>query len=138
MLVHASCVRWNKKGILFVGPSGSGKSDACLQVIYAGGKLVADDQTEIRNQDGTLIASCPKTIYGKIEVRGVGILPVKRVLPKTPVHLIVQMVPLVQMERMPEPEEEKLEEIVLPKIKLYPFENSFLLKLKAALNKKVS
>ena len=137
MLIHASCVCWNEKGILFTGPSGSGKSDACLQVISNGGFLVADDQTELCAQNGALIASCPKTIYGKIEARGVGILSIEDVCPETPVHLVVQLVPLNQMERMPELEEETLEGITLPKVKLYPFENSFLIKLEAILNKKV-
>ena len=137
MLIHASCVCWNGKGILFTGPSGSGKSDSCLQVLYKGGFLVADDQTELRNQNGALIATCPKTIYGKIEARGVGILSVKEVCSETPIHLIVQMVPLNQMERMPEYEEETLDGVTIQKVKLCPFESTFLIKLEAVLNKKV-
>ena len=138
MLMHASCVCWNGKGILFVGPSGSGKSDAGLQIINAGGSLVADDQTDLCVKDGALMASCPATIYGKMEVRGVGILPVRRVCPQTSIHLVVQMVPLDKMERMPDDKTETIQGICLPKVCLCPFEVSFLAKLKAVLDKKVS
>ena len=84
------------------------------------------------------MASCPASIYGKMEVRGVGILPVERICPQTPVHLIVQMIPLTQMERMPDEKTEILQGVCLPKVCLCPFEVSFLAKLKAALDKKVS
>jgi len=138
MLIHASCVHWNGKGVLFIGPSGSGKSDACLQIIQAGGFLIADDQTELTAADGVLTASCPTTIYGKMEIRGVGILPVEKVRPQTPIDLIVQIVSLDKMERMPDEKTETLMGVCLPKIDLCPFEISFLAKLKAVLNKKVS
>lgn len=138
MLIHASCVCWNGKGILFVGLSGSGKSDAGLQVISAGGFLVADDQTDLCVKGGALIATCPASIYGKMEVRGVGILSVQRVCPQTPVHLVIQMIPLNKMERMPDEKTEVLQGICLPKVCLCPFEVSFLAKLKAVLDKKVS
>ena len=138
MLTYASCVSWNKKGILFVGPSGSGKSDACLQIIHAGGFLVADDQTELCSNDSALIASCPASIYGKMEIRGVGILPVERVCPQTPVALVVQMTPLAEMDRMPDDKTETIQGVCLPKVCLCPFEVSFLAKLKAVLDKKVS
>ena len=44
MKVHGTSVSIDGDGVLFRGPSGSGKSDLALRVIYHGGQLVADDQ----------------------------------------------------------------------------------------------
>ena len=52
VLVHATCVALRRRGgawraVLLRGPSGAGKSDLALRLIEAGGRLVADDQTEL-------------------------------------------------------------------------------------------
>jgi HPr kinase/phosphorylase len=73
-LFHASCVAVNGRGLLIMGPSGSGKSALALQLMAMGAQLVADDQTEIMVQDGSLMASCPTALFGLIEARGLGIL----------------------------------------------------------------
>jgi serine kinase of HPr protein (carbohydrate metabolism regulator) len=72
-LVHASCVAIRGRGILIIGPSGSGKSDLALRLIDRGAQLVSDDQTLVSLENGRLLASPPKTIQGLIEVRGLGI-----------------------------------------------------------------
>ena len=66
MLVHASCVCWQNKGILFIGDSGNGKSTAALALIEKGATLVADDYVEINLKNGKIHATCPKNIFGKI------------------------------------------------------------------------
>lgn len=73
-LLHASCVAVDGRGMLILGPSGSGKSALALQLMALGAVLVADDRTEVRLENATLIARCPPTIHGLIEARGVGIL----------------------------------------------------------------
>ena len=73
-LLHASCVAVDGRGLLILGPSGSGKSALALQLMALGADLVSDDQTEVRLEGATLIARCPPTIHGLIEARGVGIL----------------------------------------------------------------
>ena len=70
MQVHGSCVARNEAGVLLVGPPGSGKSDLALRLIDRGFILVADDRVEI--EDGT--ATCPETLLGLLEIRGLGIL----------------------------------------------------------------
>ncbi len=72
-LVHASCVAIKGRAILIIGPSGSGKSDLALRLIDRGARLVSDDQTHVRLENGRLLASPPKTIQGMVEVRGLGI-----------------------------------------------------------------
>lgn len=72
--LHATCLKVDDKGLLIVGPSGSGKSALALQLISFGAHLVADDRTWVRREAGSLIASAPQSIAGMIEARGVGIL----------------------------------------------------------------
>lgn len=73
--LHASCVALDGKGLLILGPSGSGKSSLALQMMGLGAALVADDRTILSHSgDGALLASAPAPIRGRIEARGVGIL----------------------------------------------------------------
>jgi len=62
------------KGLLIIGPSGSGKSSLALELMALGACLVADDRVLLIRTDNKLKASPPATIGGKIEAREVGIL----------------------------------------------------------------
>ncbi len=73
-ILHASCVAVEGRGLLILGPSGSGKSALALRLLTLGASLVADDRTEITWTGAHLIARCPAPIAGLIEARGVGIL----------------------------------------------------------------
>jgi HPr kinase/phosphorylase len=73
-ILHASCVAVLGRGLLILGPSGSGKSALALRLLTLGASLVADDRTEITRTGGDLVARCPAPIIGLIEARGVGIL----------------------------------------------------------------
>lgn len=73
-ILHATTVSIDGKGVMILGPSGSGKSSLALQLIALGALLVTDDRTEITRSDQTLIAAAPSAIAGMIEARGVGIL----------------------------------------------------------------
>jgi HPr kinase/phosphorylase len=72
--LHASCVAHKGNGLLILGASGKGKSALALQMIALGADLVADDRTDLSIVGTALIASCPPTITGLIEARGIGIL----------------------------------------------------------------
>ena len=72
--VHASTVALDGRAVLISGPSGSGKSDLALCLIDRGYTLVSDDQTIVRREGETLIASAPPAIAGKLEIRGIGIV----------------------------------------------------------------
>jgi HPr kinase/phosphorylase len=73
-IIHASCVAIAKRGLLIIGPSGSGKSSLALSLIALGAILVSDDRTILVNKAGRLIATCPPPIRGLIEARGIGLL----------------------------------------------------------------
>ena len=99
MILHASCVALNGRGLLIMGPSGSGKSSLALQVMALGAELVADDRTEVSSDGVTLVARCPATIAGLIEARGVGNLhadPVESAL----IALVVDLSQL-ETDRLP-------------------------------------
>jgi len=72
--LHASCIAWDDRGLLILGPSGSGKSALALDLIACGAILVADDRTEVTPRDGQLYARAPHTLQGLIEARDIGLL----------------------------------------------------------------
>ena len=66
------------EGILITGESGIGKSEAALELIKRGHRLVSDDVVEIRKvSDVTLVGSAPDITRHFIELRGIGIIDVK-------------------------------------------------------------
>jgi HPr kinase/phosphorylase len=71
---HASCVALDGRGLLIIGPSGSGKSALALQLLALGALLVADDQCLLTLRGMKVIASCPPPLRGLIEARGLGLL----------------------------------------------------------------
>ena len=73
-ILHATCIAVAGRGLLILGPSGSGKSSLALRLLSLGAALVADDRTEVAVTGGRLVARCPAPITGLIEARGVGIL----------------------------------------------------------------
>lgn len=72
--LHASCVAVAGRGLLILGPSGSGKSSLALQLMAYGAELVADDRTCLTAEGGGLLAAAPAGVTGMIEARGIGIL----------------------------------------------------------------
>ena len=76
--VHGVLVDVFGEGILITGESGIGKSEAALELIKRGHRLVTDDVVEIRKvSDETLIGSAPDITKHFIELRGIGIVDVK-------------------------------------------------------------
>ena len=59
-----------------LGPSGSGKSRATLDLLAHGATLVSDDQVHVEPRDGVLVARAPDPLRGLLEVRGAGLLRV--------------------------------------------------------------
>jgi HPr kinase/phosphorylase len=72
--LHASCVAVSGRGLLILGPSGSGKSALALRMLALGATLVADDRTDLTSTVSGLVAASPSAIRGMIEARGIGIL----------------------------------------------------------------
>lgn len=76
--IHGVLVDVNGEGVLIMGESGIGKSEAALELIKRGHRLVSDDVVEIRKiSDAVLIGSAPDITRHFIELRGIGIIDVK-------------------------------------------------------------
>jgi len=129
--IHATCVELAGIGVLLRGPSGSGKSDLALRLIDGGARLVADDRTDLAAENGVLVASSPRTIAGRIEVRGVGLVSLPSV-GRCRVGLAVDLAAAADVERLPDPRHCTYLGIELPLIALAPFECSAAAKLRIA------
>lgn len=76
--IHGVLIDVYGEGVLITGESGIGKSEAALELIKRGHRLVADDAVEIKKvSDETLIGTSPDITKHFIEVRGIGIINVK-------------------------------------------------------------
>ena len=76
--IHGVLVDVFGEGVLIMGESGIGKSEAALELIKRGHRLVSDDVGEIRKvSDATLVGSAPDITKHFIELRGIGIIDVK-------------------------------------------------------------
>ncbi len=76
--IHGVLVDVYGEGILIMGESGIGKSEAALELIKRGHRLVSDDAVEIKKvSDDTLIGTAPDITRHFIELRGIGIIDVK-------------------------------------------------------------
>jgi HPr kinase/phosphorylase len=98
--LHASCVAVDGKGLLILGPSGSGKSSLALEMIALGARLVADDQVALSRRGAALVARCPGPLSGMIEARGVGLLRCDP-LPQTEIALVADL-GAAETARLPE------------------------------------
>ena len=132
VLVHATCVALEGRGVLLRGVPGAGKSDLALRLIEGGAQLVADDQVALTRSGETLLAAPPARIEGLLEVRGIGIVSLDFV-PQCPVHLVVDLAPPESIERLPEAASVILSGHRLRRAVLAPFEASTPAKVRLAL-----
>ncbi len=131
--IHATAIKINNKGVLFLGKSGSGKSDLSLRMIIEhNAKIIADDRVIVKNIKEKLIASAPTNLKGLIEIRGIGIINLDYVS-QSKIDLVVNLIS-DKIERLPENRYYSIENLMLPLIELNPFEASAPAKLLAALS----
>ena len=97
---HGVLVEVYGVGMLLLGESGLGKSEAAVELLKRGHRLVADDAVEIRRvSSGVLMGTAPKLIRNYVELRGIGIINVAKlfgmsaVKDENPIDLVVNIVP---------------------------------------------
>ena len=132
VLVHASCVALEGRGVLLRGAPGAGKSDLALRLIEGGARLVADDQVALTSSGGMLLAAPPARIAGLLEVRGIGVVSLDFV-PQCPVDLVIDLAEPHAVERMPEAATVELSGHRVRRVALAPFEASAPAKVRLAL-----
>lgn len=97
---HGVLVEVYGEGILLIGDSGIGKSEAAVELLKRGHRLIADDAVEIRKVSGSsLVGTAPELIRNYIELRGIGIVNVAKlfgmgaVRTENEINLVVKIVP---------------------------------------------
>ena len=95
---HGVMVEVYGEGILIMGESGVGKSEAAIELVKRGHRLIADDAVELRKvSNRSIVASAPENIRHFVELRGIGILNIARVFgdgaikPSEKVDMVVQL-----------------------------------------------
>lgn len=77
---HGVLVEVYGEGVLLLGESGIGKSETAIELVKRGHRLIADDAVELRRVSNiTVIGQAPDLIRYYVELRGIGIVDVKRV-----------------------------------------------------------
>ena len=77
---HGVLVEVYGEGILILGDSGIGKSETAIELVKRGHRLIADDAVEIKRVSAkTLVGSAPDIIRHYVELRGIGIIDVRRI-----------------------------------------------------------
>ncbi len=77
---HGVLVEVYGEGILILGESGVGKSETAIELVKRGHRLIADDAVEIKKVSAiSLVGSAPEIIRHFIELRGIGIVDVKKI-----------------------------------------------------------
>lgn len=77
---HGVLVEVYGEGVLILGDSGIGKSETAIELVKRGHRLIADDAVEIKRvSNKTLVGTAPELIRHYIELRGIGIVDVRRI-----------------------------------------------------------
>lgn len=96
---HGVLVEVYGEGVLITGESGAGKSEAAIELIKRGHRLIADDAVEIRKiSDKTLMGNSPSNIRHFVELRGIGIIDARRIFGMGAVKLNEKIDMVIQLE----------------------------------------
>ncbi len=79
LTMHGVLIEVYGEGLLLLGDSGVGKSETAIELVKRGHRLIADDAVEIKRvSDITLVGTAPEIIRHYVELRGIGIVDVRR------------------------------------------------------------
>lgn len=100
---HGVLIEVYGEGLLLLGDSGVGKSENAIELVKRGHRLIADDAVEIKRVSAkTLVGSAPEIIRHYVELRGIGIVDVRRlfgmgaVKETEKIDLVINMEPWIQ------------------------------------------
>jgi HPr kinase/phosphorylase len=97
---HGVLVEVYGEGVLLLGESGVGKSETAMELVKRGHRLIADDAVEIRRvSKKTLVGSSPQNIRHFMELRGIGIINVRRIFGMGAVKLTQQIDMVIHLEQ---------------------------------------
>ncbi|MGI6202643.1 MAG: HPr(Ser) kinase/phosphatase [Eubacteriales bacterium] len=96
---HGVFVEVYGEGILILGDSGVGKSETAIELVKRGHRLIADDAVEIKRVSSkTLVGSAPEILRHYVELRGIGIVDVRRIFGMGAVKLTEKVDLIVNLE----------------------------------------
>lgn len=96
---HGVLVEVYGEGILILGDSGVGKSETAIELVKRGHRLIADDAVEIKKVSAkTLVGSAPEIIRHYVELRGIGIVDVRRLFGMGAVKLTEKIDLVINLE----------------------------------------
>ena len=87
------------EGVMITGDSGVGKSEAAIELIMRGHRLVADDAVELRRISNQLIGTAPEVIRHYIELRGIGVIDVRQLFGLRAIKMESQLDLVVHFEQ---------------------------------------
>ncbi len=100
---HGVLIEVYGEGLLILGDSGVGKSEAAIELLKRGHRLIADDAVEIKRVSAKrLVGEAPEIIRHYMELRGIGIVDVRRlfgmgaVKNSEGIDLVINLEPWVQ------------------------------------------
>lgn len=96
---HGVLVEVYGEGVLILGDSGIGKSETAVELLKRGHRFIADDAVEIRRVSAkTLVGSAPLNIRHFIELRGIGIVNVRRIFGIGAIKITEKIDMVIQLE----------------------------------------
>ncbi len=99
MTRHGVFVEVYGEGMLILGESGIGKSEAAIELLKRGHRLIADDAVELKRVSSkTIVGSAPEIIRHFVELRGIGIVDIRRVFGMGAIKLSEKVDLIVKLE----------------------------------------
>lgn len=100
---HGVLVEVYGEGVLLLGESGVGKSEAAIELVKRGHRLIADDAVEIKRVSAkALVGEAPELIRHYVELRGIGVVDVRRIFGMGAVKLSEKIDLIINLEQWKE------------------------------------
>jgi serine kinase of HPr protein (carbohydrate metabolism regulator) len=122
--VDGVAVAIGENALLLRGPVGSGRSDLALRLVDEGALLISDEQVELQRAGDALLAGRPSAmpahLVGRLEARGLGIVPLPHATRPLPLRWIADLMPQGEIERMPIEEQAAYLGVCVPVVRIDP------------------